>query len=268
MTIRLLGTAAAEGIPAFLSDTFVSNYAREHGGKEIRTRSGALIDNCLKIDLPPDTLMQMHRDRIDARLWTMLWFTHSDDDHFSPAEVQYGLYPFSERESLSFAIFGNARICEVLRERYPQWPIELNETKSFTSYPCCAYTITPVHAHHKHEEDAHNLIIQKEGKTLLYATDTGVWSEETWEFLKGYRLDLLVLECTAGVVHSDYDGHLGVPQFFQVVDRLRAQGTVHEGTVISTTHHSHNGGATHAMLEEIFTPHGILVGYDGMEITI
>lgn len=266
MKIRLLGTGAAEGIPAFWADTFVSNYARENGGKDIRTRSGALVDGSLKLDLPPDTLMQMHRDRLDARNWTGLFFTHSDDDHFSPAEVQYGLLPFSLREALGYAIYGNAEICRRLRERYPAWPIEIHETKSFQPILHAEFVVTPVRANHKPTEDAHNYLIQRSGKTLLYATDTGIWGEETWEFLKGFQVDCLVLECTEGFTMTDYEGHLDAHTFLEIVQRLRAQGTVQETTVVCTTHHSHNGGATHEMLEDHFCPHGILVGYDGLEI--
>lgn len=266
MKIRLLGTGAAEGIPAFWADTFVSDYAREHGGKDVRTRSAALVDGSLKIDLPPDTLMQMHRDRLDARNWTGLFFTHSDDDHFSPAEVQYGLLPFSARDSLGYAIYGNAEIIRRLKERYPQWPIELHETRSFEPVSHADFVITPIRANHKLDEDAQNLIIQRGGKTLIYATDTGVWFPETWDFLKGYVADCLVMECTEGFTMTDYHGHLDAHTFLEIFARLRDQGTLRSDSVVCTTHHSHNGGATHAMLEEHFSPHGIVVGYDGLEL--
>lgn len=268
MRIRLLGTGAAEGIPAFCADTPVSNYAREHGGKDIRSRCGALVDHCLKLDLPPDTLMQMHRDRVDARDWTALLFTHSDDDHFAPSEIQYALYPFNNRENLRFTIYANSRICELLKERYPQWPMEIVQTNSFEPFSHQTYTITPIRANHKPDEDAHNYIIQHEGRTLLYATDTGVWGEPTWEFLCAFKLDALVLECTEGLVPSAFEGHLDVLDFLSVVQRLREQGTVSADTTLYTTHHSHNGGATHAQLEEAMTPHGVLVGFDGAEFEV
>lgn len=268
MKIRLLGTGAAEGIPAFCADTYVSNYAREHGGKDLRTRCGAIIDDCLKIDLPPDTLAQMHRDRVDARAWTALFFTHSDDDHFSPAEIQYALYPFNNRESLNFTIFANGAICAALRTRYPQWPMEIVEVRSFCPIEYQGYLISPIRARHKPEEDALNFIFEKDGRSLLYATDTGLWEEATWEYLKGFQLDLMILECTEGVVPTDYEGHLGVTDFMNVLERLRGQGTLKQDTIISTTHHSHNGGATHADLEQLFSPKSILVGYDGLELTI
>ena len=54
MYITYQGTAAAEGVPAVFCDCEHCRYARAAGGKEIRMRSGALIDGKLKIDFGPD----------------------------------------------------------------------------------------------------------------------------------------------------------------------------------------------------------------------
>lgn len=268
MRIRLLGTGAAEGIPAFYSSSMVSRYAREHGGKDVRTRCGALIDGTLKIDLPPDTLLHLHRDRLDAEDWTALVFTHSHDDHFAPEELQYCLFPFNDQDYLTFTIYANGAICRRLHEMYPEWPMDIVETRSFEPFRHEEYTITPIKANHLPEEDAQNLIVQKGGHTLLYATDTGVWGNETWEHLKGHKLDLLVIECTEGLRCTDYEGHLDIEALLEVVERLHAQGTLHPDSQVCTTHHSHNGGATHAMLEEALNPHGIEVGFDGKELLV
>jgi phosphoribosyl 1,2-cyclic phosphate phosphodiesterase len=127
--------------------------------------------------------------------------------------------------------------------------------------------VTPIRAKHGAEgEDAQNLIIERDGRSLLYATDTGIWEEPTWEFLQDYRLDLLVLECTEGFVLTPYNGHLDIEEFRQVVARLRDIGTVTDSTKIVTTHHSHNGEATHTELEAALGPEGVVVGYDGLVI--
>ncbi|HVL38224.1 MAG TPA: MBL fold metallo-hydrolase [Fimbriimonadaceae bacterium] len=268
MKIRLLGTGAADGIPAFTMDSEVSRHARQVGGKEIRSRCGALIDDVLKLDLPPDTLAQCQRDRVDPGLWTGLVFSHSHDDHFAPREIQYFVYPFNEREFTPFTIYGNAAICSRLNEIYPEWPIELVETRSFQCFRHGDHSVTPIRANHKLDEDSHNLIVQGEGKTFLYGTDTGVWEEPTWAYLSDFRLDGLVLECTEGFHGTGYAGHLDIYSFFHVIDRLRKQGTVHDGTFIATTHHSALGQATHAQLESVLRPHGIEPGFDGMVIEL
>jgi len=268
MQIQLLGTAAAEGIPAFYCDCRVCNHARKHGGREVRTRSGAIVDGALKVDLPPDTLMQMHRENLDARDWSALLFTHGDDDHFAPRELQYCLFPFNEMEFLGFAIYGNDKVADRLHRLYPEWPLEIVHISSFHSFQHADFTITPISAHHNFKEDSQNHIIERSGKTLLYATDTGIWFDETWEFLKDFRLDLLVIECTEGVSSTDYPGHLSMAEMLGVVERLMSQGTLDSNSKLVTTHHSHNGEATYCDLVEALRPHNIEAGYDGMRIEI
>ncbi len=266
MTIRLLGTGAADGIPGFYGSDRVSQYARAHGGKNMRTRSAALVDGILKIDLPPDTLVQLHRNGLDARDWTALLFTHSHEDHFTVSEIQYALYPFTELEQLPFQIFGNATVAAIIADRYPDWPIDFQEFKAFRTRKHAGYLITPVPAHHQPNEACFNLLIEQD-RTLLYATDTGIWDEPTFEFLSEKRLDCLVIECTEGFRDSDYDGHLNLASLTQVLERLRTLGTVHQGTIVVTTHHAHTGKATHEELELALTPLGAQPGFDGMVVT-
>lgn len=268
MKIRLLGTGAADGIPAFYSDSRVSRYAREHGGKDVRTRSGALIDGTLKIDLPPDTMAQLVRDKLDAIDWSAVVFTHSHDDHFAIEEIQYGLYPFNGRDFLGFTMYGNDAVCRKLAARYPDWPIEAIQTHSFEPFEHLGYRITPFKARHQPDEDSQNFVIEKAGRVLIYATDTGIWEQCSWDFLAAVQADCLVIECTEGFRPTDYEGHLSLQQCVAVVERLRKLGTLKAGARVVTTHHSDRGEGLYAELTEALVPHGIEVGFDGMEIEL
>src|SRR4051812_24054150 len=134
MRIRLLGTGGADGIPAFCAKSPVSDYAREHGGKDIRTRAAALVDGEVKIDFGPDTLAQIQRDSLNPSEWTGAIFTHSDEDHFAVSEFQYFLYPFNDNDHFPFTVYGNAEVCRRLKVRYPDWPMEIHETKAFDTF--------------------------------------------------------------------------------------------------------------------------------------
>lgn len=268
MTIHLLGTGGADGIPAFYGDSRVSAYAREHRGKDLRTRAAALVDGCLKLDLGPDTWHQVTRDGLDARDWTAVLYTHSDADHFAVDELQYALFPFNDMEFVGFTIYANAVICRRILERYPDWPFELVMTESFRPIEHGGYVITPIHANHSLNEDAHNFIIDDGTKKLLYATDTGVWGDPTWQFLKGFVLDGLVIECSEGRNPTPYFGHLDIESCLGVIGRLRNEGILSASAKIITTHHADSGDCTHAELEEAFAPHDISVGYDGLIVTL
>ncbi len=267
MVVHLLGTGGAEGIPAIYSESRVSAHARAHGGKDVRSRTSALVDGNLKLDLGPDTWAQIQRERLDATDWSAVLFTHSDADHFAVEELQYALYPFNPYEVAGFTVYGNDTIAEAIAVRYPDWPLDVVRTKSFCPFHHAEYTVTPIRANHGSGfEDAQNLIVSDGRSTLLYATDTGVYQPETWAFLEGWRLDCLVLECTEGFVLTPYNGHLDLEEFKDVLARLRSMGVVHEGTKVVSTHHSHNGDATHAELEAALRPVGVTVGYDGLKV--
>ncbi|MDR3689405.1 MAG: MBL fold metallo-hydrolase [Fimbriimonas sp.] len=268
MNIRLLGTGAADGIPGFFGNDSVSRFARENGGKEIRSRTAAIVDGVMKIDFPPDTLNQLQRDSLDALDWTALVFTHSDDDHIAVNELQYALIPFTDLDHLPYTIYANRVICDEILGRYPDWPIELIETHSFESFSHGPYRVVPIKATHIDEEDCQNLIIERDGKRLLYATDTGIWPSETFEFLKGFVLDLLVIECTDGFNESVYKGHLNIESVIQVVESLRTEGVLTPESRVVTTHHGHHGDARHCDLERALLPHRIEPGFDGMLIEI
>ena len=52
MKIRYLGTAAAEGWPALFCSCPICAQARAEGGKNLRTRTQAILDGELLIDFP------------------------------------------------------------------------------------------------------------------------------------------------------------------------------------------------------------------------
>jgi phosphoribosyl 1,2-cyclic phosphate phosphodiesterase len=268
MKLRLLGTGGADGIPRMHGDDEVSRYARQHRGKEVRSRAAALLDGTIKIDLPPDTIMQLQRDGLSSEDWSALIFTHSDDDHFAVAEIQYALTPFTENEFLPYVIYGNDVVASKIELRYPTWPMEIVRTKSFAPFEHGPYRVSPLKATHTSGEDCQNLIFERDGKSLLYATDTGMWREESWNYLERFRLDALVIECTDGFDSRRYVGHLDLNECVEAVERLRAMKVLTSNSRVVTTHHSSRGRAKHVDLEQALAPHGMEPGFDGMEIEI
>lgn len=268
MKILLMGTGGADGIPAFYGNDRVSEYARQHKGKDIRSRSAALVDDVLKIDLGPDTHSQMTRYGLRARDWDSLFFTHSDSDHLIVAEIQYALFPFVECDRLEYTIYANSVVLDRIRSKYPSWPMDLVELKKYVPVEADGYSVTPIHATHKDDEECHNLLIERDGKKFLYATDTGYYREEVFAFLAGKQIDALVIECSDGYHKTPYIGHMDINQCVEVVGRLRENGAIRTDAQVYTTHHTANGGGTHAELAETLAPYDIQPGYDGLEIFI
>ena len=87
MRKQYLGTAAAEGWPAVFCGCAACRRARELGGQNLRTRSQALVDGRLLIDLPPDTYLHALRGGLELERVASLLITHSHQDHFYPFEL-------------------------------------------------------------------------------------------------------------------------------------------------------------------------------------
>jgi phosphoribosyl 1,2-cyclic phosphate phosphodiesterase len=128
-----------------------------------------------------------------------------------------------------------------------------------------AYTVTAVRANHKPSEQAYNYVVEKEGRKLLYAHDTGEFLPETLNFLAGQMLDFVSLDCTSGL-NDTGDHHMGLPNCRRMRAKLLETCAARPGAVFALSHVSHNSHVSHARLTE--AADGFLVAHDGMEIQI
>nr|WP_234480046.1 hypothetical protein [Erwinia sp. S38] len=87
MKIHFLGSAASEGIPNPFCRCNHCQQARRLKGKDIRTRSSAIIDDVMMIDVAPEFSQQLLRDGLDANGITDLLFTHTHPDHFNVGDL-------------------------------------------------------------------------------------------------------------------------------------------------------------------------------------
>lgn len=272
MEIQLLGTGAAEGWPGLFCRCEACGKARKLRGKNIRTRASALIDDALKIDLPPDTLHQVIEHNVDLGCLQSLLFTHAHDDHFCMEELQYmGKYFVAPPRSFRLPIYGPPEVIDALSARYnlAEVPMELHALTAWQSASVGEYQITPIIAQHDPKLTCFNYIIEDaDGAKLLYASDTGWYEEPTWDFLRSVKFDGMVIECTKGVVKTDYAGHLDFDQVVAMRQKLIDCGSFLPESPVITTHFSHHGGLMHDELQAAFAPHHIEPGYDGIRFTV
>ena len=59
--IQILGSAAAEGIPAIFCNCRVCTEAWKNGGKDIRMRAAYKLNDEVRIDFGPDSLAQEYK---------------------------------------------------------------------------------------------------------------------------------------------------------------------------------------------------------------
>lgn len=278
MKFKYLGTAAGEGIPAVLCDCDVCHKSRLLGGRNLRARSQAMIDDVLLIDMPPETYTNLHRYRInllDVRYWLV---THTHPDHFHTTEFQFtrnGNFAHYASDWHGIDIYGssdleqplNAVICEAEHKAY----LRYHRQTAFECFSCGEYRITPLKANHS-TDNPFIYVVEKDGKSVLYAHDTGLFLPETMQHLKDMqvKLNLVSLDCTAGSrMDYDYPMHLCLGWAIQCRDELLKYNVADKHTVFVLNHFSHNG--TDAMYED-FKPiaerFGFLTSYDGMELEV
>jgi len=279
MKVTLLGTSSAEGWPALFCGCEACGKARRLGGKNIRTRCSAIVDDRLKIDVPPDILTQVVQNNLDLRCLAAILFTHAHADHCAPNELQYrGHYfvpkPYADR----LALYGSKDVVStIMRCLSPdgsplnpeRFPLRLHSMTAGSTVSVYDYRVTPILANHDPSQECFNYIIEDDaGATLLYAADTGWYTPSTWEFLKQFKLDGIVVEATKGLQEDGYAGHLSIPEVIKFRSRLIDCGVFRHDAPMVTTHVSHLSGLMHDEMQALLEPHHILAGYDGMVFTV
>ena len=268
MQIHFLGTGAAEGFPALFCNCYFCREAGRLGGKNIRSRASIHIDQTHKIDFPPDTFYHKLKYGLDLSQMRHLLVTHAHYDHFAPGDLHFLVEPFAhieEREPLY--IYGNELVGERLglAGRPERVGFVFHKLEPFSEFTAGEMRVLPVRAAHAPNQEALNFVLQKDGQTLLVAYDTGWFLEDTWKALAAFQFDLIILDCTHGLLDSA-EGHLGIKPVLRIRDRLEEMGALKQNTKLVATHFSHSGRLLHKDLCEALEPEGVEVAYDGLII--
>ncbi len=264
MKITYFGTAASSGFPSVFCNCPYCNAAIRLGGRNLRTRSQALINDDLLVDFPADTYTHFLQNRTEADKIQYLLITHPHHDHLYLADLDTrgGAYAQNMRVPVLRA-FCSQKTADTF-DHIPN-NVELTVLRPFETASIGGYLVTPLPARHMSAGTAFIYIIQGD-KTLLYANDTGYFYEEVFAYIeeKRIRFDMVSLDCTyADKVVSDKEGHMGFDNIERLLDRLRAIGAVDAETVKYATHFSHKFNPLQSVLEEKAERYGCLVAYDG-----
>lgn len=276
MELTILGTAAAEAWPAPFCRCSACQEARRRGGPNLRTRSGALIDDDLKIDFCADTVMQMQRAGRDLAGVRTLVFTHQHSDHIVPTEMEWAAPPFTNTPpQTAIAVYGNAEVMAMLAAQFSN-PAKAN----FAFHPplealrpvttALGDTILPLPADHVKGALTLRITRGRDGKSVFYGHDSGLYPETTLDALgSAGPLDIVLFDCTYGGADPHGNrGHMGISGVVQMAEELRRRGAVTDQTTLVATHFSHNGGLMYEELSAAFLPHGFLVAYDGIMLRV
>lgn len=270
MKITYMGTAAAEGFPAVFCNCPFCRKGRELGGKNLRTRSQALIDEQLLLDLPADTYSHFLSNRIAGDRIKYLFVTHSHSDHLYPSELimRGGAFSHDMRSPKLHVFCGEGACRKILATPEISDSVSVERIHPYQTVCVDGYTVTALPARHFEGDEALFYIIRGD-RTFLYAHDTGYFFEDVFTFIeeKHFVFDLVSLDCTNGSIPvSDQGSHMGFPNNRRVLERLQQIGALKPDTIKVINHFSHNADPLQEVLEEQTEKDGFVVAYDGLQI--
>ncbi|MGI5892961.1 MAG: MBL fold metallo-hydrolase [Candidatus Merdivicinus sp.] len=285
-----LGTASAAGFPnPFCSCEDCRKARSSQDDREIRARSSFLLDERNLIDFSADTLYAANRFRKSLENVRNIFLTHCHEDHFDYWNMEFFNMAADSHPPVHLylsrkAAEGLQQVIESLRHLpYPRMTHQfLNMEKVFYLHPMDFYQtvevdgmqVTPMKGRHEgffNDENSANYVLERPEGNLMYACDTGRFFEETYEWLAGHKLDILVIEGTFGLRETAMDsGHMNFYAVCDTLERLYRMQVLDKKSRVYVTHLSPKGKMTHMeyekRLQDRFGP-SVFVAYDGLEIS-
>ena len=295
MKITFMGTSAGEGYPGFFCDCEYCTYARKHGGRNLRLNTSTLIDDDTMLDMNDGTPVTAAALGYSLTRVKRLLVTHFHDDHISPRVLQWRanggtdenvLAALNEEARLEYVsarftkvdpidIYGNRNTRHGFMREHPEFfdepdkhKIRFHEIIEGQCYQSGDIEFIPVRANHVSRGFAHSYILKRNGKTLLYALDTGGYDEDMMTLLHAQRYDAMIMEGTFGAAHTGGDHHMNLWKNIAFRDDMKAQGCISDETPFYLTHMAPHWTPPYDLYKDIAGEKGFIVAYDGMQVEI
>lgn len=276
MILTFMGTGASEGVPGAFCQCPDCMEARKLGGRELRSRSQLLVNHDLLIDLGPETYWKSVLYGIELSRVKYLFVTHSHCDHLEERLLGFrGAWFGKEMIEPVLYAYGNEKVAQKINTRLEGCQAVgikeatcMQAVHPFKVVQTGNYNVTPLPAIHAPGEEALiYLIADTEGKCVLYATDTGKLTEDTYTFLNGEHLNCVIMDCTLGAKTVTDTYHMGLRDNKLIQERLSSMGITDDSTRFLCTHVSHGTGG-YRYLAGCAEALGMELAWDGMTVEI
>jgi len=253
LKITLLGTGTSQGVPVIGCACEVCR-SLDYRDKRLRTSVHLSVGSqSLVIDTGPDFRQQMLRE--DVRRLDAVIFTHSHKDHTAGLD---DVRSYNFLQKMDMPVYGNAQVLQQLTreyayafepQRYPGIPQLTLHTITDDPFSIGGTNIIPLPVMHL------NLpVLGFRINDFSYITDANVIPDATLDRLKGTRV--LVLNALQREKHVS---HFNLEEALVMASKIGAERTYF-------THISHRMGLHKDVEKEL--PAGVMLGYDGMSITV
>jgi phosphoribosyl 1,2-cyclic phosphate phosphodiesterase len=268
MRVMFLGTAAAEGFPGLWCTCEHCEEARRDGGDSLRLRASLLVNDDLIIDLNSDLMQAATRFGLRLAPVTSALITHTHGDHLDLRNLDLRSPGFRAQPLPVLTVFGSEQVVarvQTLGDTLNEAEVRTQAVQPFRRFEVGCYSVTAFPASHA-VEGALFYAVEQGGTSLLYALDSGPWSDEAWNGLAEHRFDLVIVEETMG--DKQYSGHMGLRDVIAAKDRMTKEAMLKQGSRFFVTHIGHHCNPTHEELARLLQPHDIEVAYDGLQVVV
>jgi len=300
MKITFLGTSAGESYPAIWCDCENCTYAREHGGKNIRMNTGSMIDDDILLDMNSCGFYTAARLGVSLTKVKHLIVTHPHSDHLTveplawrranpgateiEGEAKYKKFSPRFTKIPMMTIYGNRHVRARLVDAHPEFTngsmdvqmrfCDIKEGERVDAGDGLSFIpVAAIHGGDGHgityDETgswnfAHSYIIERGGKKLLYALDTGGFEPEMMNLILSHTYDGVVMEGTFGLNDTPNTGHMNTKKNIEFRELLLEKGCIKDDTPFFLTHMAPHWTPPYDIYAPMMAEKGFIVAYDGM----
>ena len=275
MKIKYYGTGDGYGIPEPFCSCRLCSYARQHGGKDVRTRSQAVIDDIM-IDCSKDLFAHTVFYGLDMRRYRHIFVTHGHDDHYLGSDLNARYTDDGEWHlhlPPSLAKTESERLERVTASNTKTPPNRIpvvHSMRVFDPVEFDGYRVTALPSNHTAGVETLLYIVEHGGKSVFWIHDSGLLTQEAIDYLRTLDIcfDAVSMDCTLGRGSFFTPSHMDILQCSETKQLLADMGRIDRETVCILSHIGHLIDRTHDELCAEAEEFGFIVAYDTMEIDV
>lgn len=128
--------------------------------------------------------------------------------------------------------------------------------------------VTALVSHHAVPGHVFNYVIQRGGKTLLYACDCGGYDDDMLDLLKTFRFDCVVFEGTFGLMAKEDKNHMNLQKNLQMLRFMNDHHLWAGAPRFILTHIAPHKAPPYDLYRPMVEERGMILAYDGMTVDI
>lgn len=244
----------------------------------------AIINDDLLIDLGPDIAGACVRFGLDLANVRRVLQTHAHGDHLLPLHATARAASWAAKNAAPMEWFVNVHGIEMIlagnSKSLPKMSMVVDSDESaslrlttitpWQELELGPYRVLTIPANHASATEPMLFAIEREGRSLLWGSDTSVLPDDVWPSVaaRGWRFDVVVFDHNDGFARDASETHMGSGAVLREFARMEAFGLVNNATRLYGTHLGHHSNTTHEVEAAQAQEMGYDIAFDGLLVDI